>query len=129
GCRYEGGRRTFTQRMSTLPDFDKSTQFESIGPLQREVISLETGLEMETLIQKPPVRGVGEDRPALVFVHGSFHGAWCWAEHWMPYFSSKGYRTYSISLRGTSGSPAAEGATNVKIGEHVADLGAYLRRT
>lgn len=41
--------------------------------------------------------------PPLVFIHGSYHGAWCWAEHWMPFLAAKGYETYSISLRGTSG--------------------------
>lgn len=43
--------------------------------------------------------------PPLVFIHGSYHAAWCWGEHWMPFLASKGYETYSISLRGTSGTP------------------------
>lgn len=43
--------------------------------------------------------------PPLVFIHGSYHAAWCWAEHWMAFLASKGYETYSISLRGTSGTP------------------------
>ena len=41
--------------------------------------------------------------PPLVFIHGSYHAGWCWAEHWMPFLAAKGYETYSISLRGTSG--------------------------
>ena len=43
--------------------------------------------------------------PPLVFIHGSYHAGWCWAEHWMPFLAAKGYETYSISLRGTSGTP------------------------
>lgn len=48
--------------------------------------------------------------PPLVFIHGSYHAGWCWAEHWMPFLAAKGYETYSISLRGTSGTliPGAE---------------------
>ena len=26
----------------------------------------------------------------LLFVHGGFHGAWCW-EHYLPYFASRGW--------------------------------------
>ena len=29
-------------------------------------------------------------RPPLVFVHGSYHAAWCFAEHFMPYFAERG---------------------------------------
>lgn len=46
--------------------------------------------------------------PPLVFIHGSFHAAWCWGEHWMPFLASKGYETFAISLRGTSGTPPPE---------------------
>jgi pimeloyl-ACP methyl ester carboxylesterase len=35
----------------------------------------------------------------LLFVHGSFHAAWCWAQHWMPFFSSAGFPCYAFSLR------------------------------
>ncbi len=36
----------------------------------------------------------------LLFVHGAWHAAWCWEEHFAPYFASKGFTTYSMSLRG-----------------------------
>ncbi|CAN0528726.1 unnamed protein product, partial [Ectocarpus sp. 8 AP-2014] len=59
--------------------------------------------------QLPTFRG-SKPPPPLVFIHGSYHAAWCWAEHWMPFLAAKGYETYSISLRGTSGTliPGAE---------------------
>lgn len=28
-------------------------------------------------------------RHPLVFVHGSFHSAWCWAEHFLPFFAER----------------------------------------
>ena len=38
--------------------------------------------------------------PPMVFVHGSYYAAWCWAEHWLPFFSSSGHDCYAISLLG-----------------------------
>ncbi|EFH45044.1 hypothetical protein ARALYDRAFT_356160 [Arabidopsis lyrata subsp. lyrata] len=40
------------------------------------------------------------ENPPLVFVHGSYHAAWCWAEHWLPFFSSSGFDSYAVSLLG-----------------------------
>lgn len=64
---------------------------------------LPSGLNMEVIMQK----GVLDERnkrrsenPPLVFVHGSYHAAWCWAEHWIPFFSAAGYDCYAISLLG-----------------------------
>ena len=34
----------------------------------------------------------------------SYHGAWCWRENFMPYFSAAGYDCYAVSLRGQGGS-------------------------
>lgn len=53
------------------------------------------------LLARPPLQGPkAGTRPPLVFVHGSYHGAWCWRENFMPYFSAAGYDCYAISLRG-----------------------------
>ncbi|MCL4875241.1 MAG: alpha/beta fold hydrolase [Anaerolineae bacterium] len=44
---------------------------------------------------------VGIPRPApLLFIHGAWHGAWCWEENFLPYFVRQGYRCYALSLRG-----------------------------
>jgi pimeloyl-ACP methyl ester carboxylesterase len=40
------------------------------------------------------------DQAPLLFVHGAFTAAWCWAEHFLPYFSSLGYSAHALSLRG-----------------------------
>ena len=48
-------------------------------------------------------------RPPVLFVHGSYHGAWCWAEKWQPYFADRGYETVSISVRAQAGSERADG--------------------
>lgn len=67
---------------------------------------LPSGLQMEVISQKPlkqPDSAPNPNpnpNPPLVFVHGSFHAAWCWAEHWMPFFSGYGYDCYAVSLLG-----------------------------
>jgi len=58
---------------------------------------LPCGLDLEVIAQ--PRSAPGERRPPLVFVHGSFHAAWCWAEHWLPFFSRAGFPCYALSLR------------------------------
>ena len=36
----------------------------------------------------------------LLFVHGTWHAAWCWDEHFLDFFADKGYRAVALSLRG-----------------------------
>jgi len=36
----------------------------------------------------------------VVFVHGAWHGAWCWSEHFTGYFADRGYTSYALDLRG-----------------------------
>jgi len=37
--------------------------------------------------------------PPLLFVHGGFHGAWCWFDHFMPWFAELGHDCHAVSLR------------------------------
>lgn len=63
--------------------------------------------------------------PPLLFVHGSYHSAWCYAEEFLPMFSKLGYTCYAVSLRGTAPTGMAatsKGAQTVRIEEHVSDL-------
>ena len=65
---------------------------------------LPCGLDLEVIAQHPPTPvptpGTGRsERPPLVFVHGSFHAAWCWAERWLPFFSRAGFPCFALSLR------------------------------
>lgn len=58
---------------------------------------LPSGLSMEVIVQNGVVE---HSLPPLVFVHGSYHAAWCWAEHWFPFFSASGFDCYALSLLG-----------------------------
>lgn len=67
--------------------------------------ALPSGLKLEVLVQKSNRQQHQQQvadfaNPPLVFVHGSYHASWCWAEHWMPYFSENGFDCYAVSLLG-----------------------------
>ncbi|KAL0052087.1 hypothetical protein WJX82_007721 [Trebouxia sp. C0006] len=39
-------------------------------------------------------------RPLLLFIHGASHGAWCFAENFLPWFASHGHHCFAVSFRG-----------------------------
>ncbi|KAL0034745.1 hypothetical protein WJX77_005378 [Trebouxia sp. C0004] len=39
-------------------------------------------------------------RPPLLFIHGASHGAWCFAENFLPWFAQHGHDCFAVSLRG-----------------------------
>ena len=57
-------------------------------------------------------------------MHGSFHSAWCFAEHFMPFFTRQGHDCYAVSLRGTAatGMPPGDPGETVRVDQHVSDL-------
>jgi len=66
---------------------------------------------------------VTESHPApLLFVHGAWHGAWCWDEHFLDCFANKGYRAVALSLRGHGQSPAPKPMQFCSISELVDDI-------
>ena len=75
---------------------------------------------LEIIEADPP--GGGGGRP-LLFVHGAFAGAWCWAEHFLPYFANAGIRAFAVSLSGHGGSPGRERLDHLSIADYVRDLG------
>ena len=58
----------------------------------------------------------------MVFVHGAFHGAWCWDEHFLDFFAAKGYRSLAVSLRGHGKSPAPKSMRLCSIADFVDDV-------
>lgn len=58
----------------------------------------------------------------LLFVHGAFAGAWCWDEHFLPYFAQHGYAAHALSLRGHGASAGRETLALASIDDYVADM-------
>jgi non-heme chloroperoxidase len=83
----------------------------------------ETRLEIiEALPPKVPKGRKGGGTRPLLFVHGAFTGAWCWTDHFLPYFASQGFRACALSLSGHGGSPGRERLDWVSIADYVSDL-------
>ena len=104
------------EELKELPGDEKPSHSWHSLPLglRLEVLSLEAG---ESFQAKPP----------LVFVHGSYHAAWCWAVHWMPYFSSLGHDCYAVSLlgQGASDTPSEPGPAGT-IQTHARDIAHFI---
>ncbi|XP_057522216.1 uncharacterized protein LOC130802285 [Amaranthus tricolor] len=97
----------------------------------RQFHELKSGLKMEVISQKKEKRNGEEqeeknDKPPLVFIHGSFHGAWCWAEHWLPFFAHYGFDCYALSLlaQGESDTPTDKVAGTLQT--HAADIAHFI---
>lgn len=57
----------------------------------------------------------------LLFVHGAWHGAWCW-ENFLPYFADHGYEACAFSLRGHGNSEGKDGIRWYDVDDYLADL-------
>jgi pimeloyl-ACP methyl ester carboxylesterase len=58
----------------------------------------------------------------LLFVHGAWHAAWCWDEHFLDFFAGNGYRSLALSLSGHGASPDSERLRWTGIQEYVDDV-------
>lgn len=74
---------------------------------------------LEVLVRTPA--GPGRATP-LLFVHGAFTGAWCWEEHFLPFFAEAGYAAYALSLSGHGASRGRERLDSLSIADYVADV-------
>lgn len=108
--------------------------------VQEQYLDLDSGVTMQVMSMVPSATDREQQdttttkkkneshkqQPPIIFLHGSFHGAWCWTEHFFEYFVQRGYSLVAPSWRGTGGTPAGEGIKKVQIGQHVADLDCLL---
>lgn len=62
------------------------------------------------------------DRPPVLLVHGAWHGAWCWEDHFLPFFAGEGFATYAVDLRGHGQSPAKKSMRFNRIRDYVDDV-------
>ena len=64
--------------------------------------------------------GRGVRRAPLLFVHGAFTGAWCWDEHFLPYFAARGHDAWAVDLRGHGADAGSVDLASVD--DYVADV-------
>ena len=58
----------------------------------------------------------------LLFVHGGWHGAWCWADNFLDFFADNGFRAVAVSLRGHGGSTLSTSLNACSIADYVDDV-------
>jgi pimeloyl-ACP methyl ester carboxylesterase len=58
----------------------------------------------------------------LLFVHGGWHGAWCWDVHFLDFFAGNGFRAAAVSLRAHAGSVTSQRLRTCSIADYVADV-------
>lgn len=80
---------------------------------------------MLEVIERAPQRE--SDKAPLLFVHGAWHGAWCWDEYFLDFFAEKGYRTLALSLRGHGNSTAPKSMRWCSIADFVDDVDSVAR--
>lgn len=113
--RAKFGAASVKEELKELPGDEKPKQsWHSLPSGQRlEVLSLEAQGD--------------EVKSPLVFVHGSYHAAWCWSVHWLPYFSSLGYDCYAVSLLGQGASdPPLDPGPAGTIQSHARDIAHFI---
>ncbi len=80
--------------------------------------------DLEVLVHSPSAK-VGKKlrhETPLLFIHGAYTAAWCWEEHFLPYFAEQGYISYALSLSGHGGSRGRKNLDSFGIQDYVADV-------
>jgi pimeloyl-ACP methyl ester carboxylesterase len=75
--------------------------------------------QLEVLVERPES---SQQPTPLLFVHGMWHGAWCWQEHFLPYFAQHGYESYALSLQGHGKSTSQKPLRSISLADYVSDL-------
>lgn len=79
-------------------------------------------LEILSQIPDQPRRG----RPPLLFLHGAYAGAWCWQEHFLPFFAAAGWRCHALSFSGHGNSRRRDLLDSYSIDDYVSDVAAAV---
>jgi len=69
-------------------------------------------------------KGVGKAkyRTPILFVHGAWHGAWCWDQGFLDYFAERGFASHALSLRGHGASEGHESLRWHSVEDYVQDV-------
>ncbi|KAB5578491.1 Alpha/Beta hydrolase protein [Coniochaeta sp. 2T2.1] len=87
-----------------------------------------SGQELELLVCLP-TQSTSQDKPPILFIHGAFCSAHDF-QFFLPYFASRGYPSYALSLRGHGKSWTPnflELNLMTTMGDHISDIKAILQ--
>ena len=82
--------------------------------------------ELEVIARAP----TAEPRSStpLLFIHGAYTAAWCWDEHFLPYFAAAGYTCYAVSLSGHGASRRRARLDSFSIDDYVDDVAEVIAK-
>jgi len=67
-------------------------------------------------------KGSSNAGPPFLFIHGAWHGAWCWDEHFLDFFAANGFHAVALSLRGHGNSPTEKRLHRCSIADYLDDV-------
>src|SRR5687767_268125 len=76
-------------------------------------------MDIEVITREP--KSQTHETP-LLFVHGGWHGAWAWDEHFLPYFADHGFVAHALNLRGHGNIPNPKSLRWTRIKDYVDDV-------
>ncbi len=76
-------------------------------------------MKLEVISKKPEHPS---HQTPLLFIHGAWHGAWCWEKYFLPYFVKRGFDCYAMSLRGHGVSEKPLHSRWMRITDYVEDI-------
>lgn len=82
--------------------------------------------KLEVLSQSP-AGGAAHETP-LLFIHGAYADAWCWAENFLPFFAEAGWQAYAVSLSGHGSSAGRDHLDSLSITDYVRDVSQVVAR-
>ncbi|MCX8086105.1 MAG: alpha/beta hydrolase [Rhodocyclaceae bacterium] len=82
------------------------------------------GLELLSRLPAAPNAGW----PPLLFLHGAYTAAWCWEEHFLPFFAAAGFAAHALSFSGHGGSRRRKALDACSIDDYVADVAEAVAR-
>lgn len=84
---------------------------------------VEEGHDMRLELLKYEAEAIpAETGSSLLFIHGAYHSAWCWEEHFLPFFAGQGIPSYALSLRGHGKSGGRNQLNSYGLNDYVQDV-------
>ncbi len=78
------------------------------------------------LITRAPADGSPTYPHPLLFVHGAWHGAWCWDEYFLPWFAERGFAVHALDLRGHGETPPTRSLRATSADDYLEDIHAVV---
>jgi pimeloyl-ACP methyl ester carboxylesterase len=98
---------------------------KAAGRTQIQAAAGERAMSDLNIIRRDPAGKSG--KPPVLFVHGAWHGAWCWEDNFLPFFAENGHRACAVDLRGHGASPAAKAMLLNRIRDYVDDVASVVK--